>query len=274
MWNKGCSKRARWPSLCLGDPLSCDEVNMFNSIIEDTFFLPASVQETVTLNPHNLQSGLEESGYAWVLSGTKLLIWSYAQGKDASVKVVSCPSAGSQKCFVRVVAKGSAVSVASCTEDGRLSVWLDAHYLAKPIEVHPIKSGPEVGEPVVAAMSAIAAESTGLIVIITGLEGSVYLCHAIPDQGVINPRKFNAGTAPSTHSSLGIVGKVGGLLGAMYAEAFNPLAKVQRSGASQRPAIGLSLQRVDEGRYRLLVLSDESLDCWMVRSTAAAPWTA
>lgn len=246
---------------------------MLNSIIEQTFFLPVSVQETVHACQGSLQTGLDpDSGYAWVLSGgSKLLIWSYAQGKDAAVKTIACPSAGDQRCFIRVLSHHSAaVSVVLCTADGRLSVWLDTHYLSQPYTQQIFSSGAAEGGEVIAALAAIPAEQAtgpGFITVIGTVDGGIYLFQV--NQSGLFPKQFASRAAPA-QGAMGIVGKVGSFLGSMYSEAFNPLYRVQRASASDRPAVALSLQRVDAARYRLLVLTDEALDCWTVRRRAAA----
>jgi hypothetical protein len=242
---------------------------MFSAIIDQPHFLPASVAELVHLSGDGLQSGLDgHSGYAWALGGSKLLIWSYGQGKDAPVKTITCPSSAGQRCFIRVVSQQSAVSVVLCTADGRLSVWLDTHYLSQPYTQQIFTSSAQEGAQVVATLAAIAAEQPtgpGFVTVVGTIDGGIYLFQV--NQAGLFPKQFSARAAPS-QGALGLVGKVGSFIGSIYSEAFNPLYKVQRAAASDRPAVALSLQRVDAARYRLLVLTDEALDCWMVRAPA------
>jgi hypothetical protein len=242
---------------------------MFSAIIEQAHFLPAAVAELVHLSGDALQSGLDgDSGYAFVLSGSKLLIWSYAQGKAAPVKTIACPSSAGQRCFIRVLSQQSAVSVVLCTADGRLSVWLDTHYLSQPYTQQIFSSSSQEGA-VVAALAAISAEQPtgpGFLTVVSTVDGGIYLFQV--NQSGLFPKQFLARAAPSK-GGLGLVGKVGSFIGSIYAEAFNPLHKVQRQEASDRPAVALSLQRVDAARYRLLVLTDEALDCWLVRAPHA-----
>jgi hypothetical protein len=63
-------------------------------------------------------------------------------------------------------------------------------------------------------------------------------------------------------------GALGSVVKALYSEAFDPLHTVQRSSASAMAALQLQLLPLGGGRWKLLVLTPEALDCWLLGALA------
>ncbi len=235
--------------------------------------------------------------YAWVLHHQALLVWRVEDGVHASVRRLQLPGPVAGCIHVQILSRGNTapLTVVVCTSSGLLAVWLDAQLLGAPyaqqIAVHaPAASEGGNGDgstqqDAVSALAACAADSAtsgpGFMAVIGAVDGSLHLYHGSA-RGVF-PRQFfrPAGAASgaaadarggSRRRSAGLLGVLGGVLQSAYNEAFDPLHKVQRRTASALPALGLALLPLGGaaaasgagGRWRLLVLTQEALDCWLV----------
>ncbi|KIZ06100.1 hypothetical protein MNEG_1855 [Monoraphidium neglectum] len=237
------------------------------------------------------------STYGWVLHRGSLLVWRVEDDLQATVRRLQLPQAPTGRVFVAVVphAGSSSLTVALCTAAGLLCVWLDANFFAPPYTQQLfVGAGADDGDAtpgVVAAMAAAAADAAGapgFLAVISTADGALHLYHG--SQKGIFPRQFHRPSAAgggdgSTGGGSGtggagaggasaLLGSIGGVVKALYSEAFDPLYRVQRPSASRLPARQLLLLRAGAGgggaAWRLLALSAEALDCWALGAANAA----
>jgi hypothetical protein len=164
----------------------------------------------------------------------------------------------------------TAVTVLLCTGSGQLCVWLDANFPAPPYSQRVCVSANR-GTSESAVISALAASpadsgsSLGFLAVVATADAALHLYHGT--QNGIFPRQFYTPTAAAGPKP-GMFGALGSVVKALYSEAFDPLHNVQRSSASAMAALQLQLRPLGGGRWKLLVLTPEALDCWLLGALA------
>lgn len=144
------------------------------------------------------------------------------------------------------------------------------------------------GVAALAAAPADAGAASGALVAVATTDGSLHLLLA-GSKGLF-PRTFfrgggggsagraaaaaptAAGTPGAAPAAAGLWGALGSALSSAYAEAFDPLHRVSRRGASVLPSRQLQLLPASgaatsggaTGGWRLLNLTGEALDCWSI----------
>jgi hypothetical protein len=121
------------------------------------------------------------------------------------------------------------------------------------------------------ASSAYSSSGMEFAAVIATADASLHFCKGT--QSLIFTRQFHQ--PPITaNKHAGMLGSLVGALRETYSEAFNPLHNVQRSSPSSMAALQLQLLQLDGSSWKLLVLTPESLDCWLVggRGPAAPLW--
>lgn len=242
------------------------------------YMIPRPVLELLQQPVQRPQAGIcAEAGFCWVLSGPHLHVWRYADGKDARLRVLTLPRPPppGQPCHVALIAhgpsggSGGAISVAVCTAGGHLTVWLDAHHLAYPSEqqvLAPPRS--QQAQRLVTAFAATRLDLGGgpaFLAAMGTVDGSWHLLQAGP-QGIFAKQLACPPAAPASEAK-GLVGALGSALSKAYTDAFDPSAKYLRRAPSQRAALGVSVEAVAGGggqHFRVLLLTDEGIDCWLV----------
>jgi hypothetical protein len=123
--------------------------------------VPSAVLERLQEGAAAWESGLcPAAGLAWLLSGAELFVWSYRDGKDSRLRLLKLARQPAQPATVALITHGSSpaapqaptsalgglaplypssaadgpLSVTVCDAEGVLTVWLDAHHLALPVE--------------------------------------------------------------------------------------------------------------------------------------------
>lgn len=239
------------------------------------------------------------STFGWVLHRSSLLVWRVEDDLQATVRRLQLPQVPAGRVFVSILphAGSTALTVVLCTASGLLCVWLDAHFFAPPYTQQlfvaaesAAHDGGDSDPDVVTAMAAGAANSAGspgFLSVIATADGALHLYHG--SQKGIFPRQFHrpsaaaASAAGSDSSGAGggaggsLLGSLGGVVKALYSEAFDPLYRVQRHTPSRLPARQLLLLRAGggagaggSGAWRLLALAPDALDCWALGAANAA----
>lgn len=210
--------------------------------------------------------------FGWALHHQSLLLWKVEEGLHAAVRRLQLPQPVSDRAFVEVVAHASstAVTVVVCTASGQLCVWLDANFISQPYtqQLFTASEDQDSQHDVIKALAACAADqgsTPGFLAVIGTADGALHMYHG-SQQGIFprqfyKPAKPTAGTGSFLTKSLNIAKS-------LYHDAFDPLYKVQRQAPSSLPAIRLQLLPVAAGRWRLLVMTPEALDCWLLGSGA------
>lgn len=263
------------------------------------YLVPRAVLELLQQPDSPYQAGVCATfSFAWLLSGQQLYIWRYHEGKDARLRVLSLPRAPSPTQPPTVVliphgppspspalphipstfsgpllppATDGPLSVAVCDADGHLTVWLDAHHLASPVEHTLLTRTPSTptSAPLVAAFSAARLDlGTGpaFLAALSATDGSLHLLQ-VGAQGIHT--KQLAGPAPPEAHARGLVGALGSVLSRAVTDAFDPSARYLRKTPAGRPAVagGLHVAAAPGGggqHYRVLLLTADALDCWAV----------
>jgi hypothetical protein len=231
----------------------------------------------------------QQPTYAWVLARSTLLLWKAQDGLQAVVRRLTLPEPPAGPVFVEIVChrQSSAVTAVVCTGGGQLHVWLDANFPAAPFSQRlaaaaaaAAADGSEDGQQqqqqqhsssngVICSLAAAPADSSagspGFLAVVATADGALHLYHG--SQAGIFPRQFHK--APSSGPgglTAGVLGVIGSAMRAMYEEAFDPLHSLQRSSGSALPAHTMQLAPLDGARWKLFVLTAESLDCWLLGS--------
>ncbi|EFJ40851.1 hypothetical protein VOLCADRAFT_99306 [Volvox carteri f. nagariensis] len=276
------------------------------------YMLPRVVLELLQQPGGQQQCGVRgDSGFAWLLSDKQLYVWRYREGKEARLRVLTLPRQPTQPCTVALLADSlplvpsgatatslsaiisphttaaahpgpaaadSSLTVAVCDADGRLTVWLDAHHLAAPVE-HLLLISPSLTSDTAAAavgsrpplVSAFTAARLDLgsgpafLATLSAADGSLHLVQG-GAQGIFS-KQLVAAPTPAAESR-GLVGALGSVLSRALTDAFEPSSRYLRKTPAARPAVALHLAPAAAGgglHYRLLVLTQDSLDCWTIR---------
>jgi hypothetical protein len=212
------------------------------------------------------------STYGWALHRQTLLLWKVDDGLQASVRRLHVPELPSGCCFVEIMphSNSTAVTVLLCTGSGQLCVWLDANFPAPPYSQRVcVSASRDTSEtPVICALAASPADSgssLGFLAVVATADAALHLYHG--SQNGIFPRQFYTPTAAAGPKP-GMLGALGSVVKALYSEAFDPLHNVQRSSASAMAALQLQLLPLGGSRWKLLVLTPEALDCWLLGALA------
>lgn len=209
--------------------------------------------------------------FCWTCAGDTLTFWRYSEGRDARVRSLRLPRAVAERSnaalFVAILPqpRGSAVSVVVVSASGSMAAWMDANYLEEPITCQ-IAAASGAG---ISSFSAAVPEDSGSELVFLAAagcaDGSWMLVQG--SSGGLHTRQLNAGG--SAQDARGVLGKIGSALSWGYAEAFDPSAKIVKRTPSGRPVVDVAVVVLDASRLRVLVLTDASIDCWLVSMHAA-----
>eukprot|EP00878_Enallax_costatus_P017252 GHUV01018115.1.p1 GENE.GHUV01018115.1~~GHUV01018115.1.p1 ORF type:complete len:398 (+),score=105.78 GHUV01018115.1:253-1446(+) len=206
--------------------------------------------------------------YGWTLQRQTLLLWKVEDGLTASVRRLHLSDPPSGRLFVEVIPHSSstAVTVVLCTGGGQLYVWLDANYPVETYKQTLAVSANSSTSPdsIICGLSATPADvgtSLGFMAVVATADAALHLYHG--SQNGIFPRQFYKAAA-ATAVRAGMLGTLGSVVKALYSEAFDPLHNVQRSSASAMAALELQLLQLDSNRWKLMVLTPDALDCWLL----------
>ncbi|GLC37784.1 hypothetical protein PLESTB_001476500 [Pleodorina starrii] len=175
-------------------------------------------------------------------------------------------------------AADGSLTVAVCDADGRLTVWLDAHHLAAPVEHQLLTpgaggAGGGLRPPLVAAFAAARLDlgsGPAFLAALSAADGSLHLVQ-VGAQGIF-AKQLVAAPPPVAEGGRGgggggLVGALGSALSRALSDAFEPSSRYLRKAPVARPAVALHLAAAAGGggqHYRLLVLTRDCLDCWAI----------
>lgn len=206
--------------------------------------------------------------YAWALQRQTLLVWKAEDGLNATVRRLPLSEPTSGRVFVEVIpqSNSAAVTVLLCTGSGQFYVWLDANYPVTTYHsVLAVSANSSTAADLVicglAASPANSGASLGFLAVVATVDGALHLYHG--SQNGIFPRQFYKPTGAAAPKA-GMLGALGSVVKALYSEAFDPLHNVQRASASAMAALHLQLLQLDSNRWKLLVLTADALDCWLL----------
>ena len=146
--------------------------------------------------------------------------------------------------------------------------WLDANYLSEPV-IHQIIPHPGTTRLITCFTAATPelAAGPGFVAAAGASDGSWFLVQG-STQGIYT--KHLATESAAHPEPRGMLGALGSALSWGYNEAFNPSAKYIKRTASCRRAVGIACIPVDASRVKFLVLSDTTVDCWLVGGLVGA----
>lgn len=229
------------------------------------YLLPRPVLEQLQLPnaAKNLQAGFCGE-HCWVLSSDCCWVWRYQENQDARLRTLRLPGKASallgQKCFVSVLSSAQTTTVLLCFSSGLLVAWLDASYLTDPTTQQLVEFSHGGAVTAFAACCPDLAASPGFIAAVATSQG--HLLTVQGSQQGIYAKQVVGSVAPK--ESRGMFGALGNAISWTYHEAFDPSAKFVKRSSSGRPACGVHVQTVDALHIHVLVLTDSSLDCWLV----------
>lgn len=210
------------------------------------------------------------STFAWVLHRQSLLVWKAEDGFAATVRRLTLPWAPVGGTFVEVVPQrqSSALTVIVCTGAGWLHVWLDATFGGDPFSQQVVKGTDGDDSNLICALTATAADagaSPAFLAVIATTDAALHLYHG--SQNGIFPRQFyNPSSAASSQGGVfqAITAAVG--TARKVAVDYQLLVGIPhlRTSASTAAALQLQLLQLDGSRWKLLVLSTDALDCWLL----------
>lgn len=234
------------------------QVSLLPRVVSDV--LAETVAQGCSTSPYS------RSTYAWALHRQNLLLWKAEDGLAAVVRRLELPEAPVGRTFVEVVPQrqSSALTVIVCTGAGQLYVWLDATFLGKPFSQQLVTSSTDRGSDRVicalAASPADASASPGFLAVVATADGALHLYHG--SQSGIFPRQFYHPS--SAHGSRGVIDMLGTAVKAVYDGQIFAGSNLLRAGASTTAALQLQLLQLDSSRWKLLVLTADALDCWLL----------
>lgn len=245
---------------------------MLRADVVQAHILPRAVSDVVGEASAAGCSRVYSSTYGWALHRQTLLLWKVDDGLQASVRRLHVPELPSGHCFVEIMphSNSTAVTVLLCTGSGQLCVWLDANFPVPPYSQRVCVSANAAtsDNAVICALAASPADSgssLGFLAVVATADAALHLYHG--SQNGIFPRQFYTPTAAAGPKP-GMFGALGSVVKALYSEAFDPLHNVQRASASAMAALQLQLLSLGGGRWKLLVLTPEALDCWLLGALA------
>ncbi|KAJ9532125.1 hypothetical protein QJQ45_003830 [Haematococcus lacustris] len=240
-----------------------------------SYIVPRLVQEKlqhgIATSRHATAAGID-GRWCWVYCHDTVLLWQYQQGADARMRTLRLPPNVTRSSLlgifvsVLVSASDSCLTVLVCTGSGQLVAWLDANNLADPF-VHQLTShlgSPAHGSsPAITSFSAAApaqASSPGFTAAVCSADGCVFIVEGSPLG--LHEQRLSAPPARPTQSS--VLGSLGHVMAWTYSEAFAPGQKFLKTKSSGRPARAVNLVSRDMSHLHLLVMTDETLECWLV----------
>ncbi|GLI58606.1 hypothetical protein VaNZ11_000337 [Volvox africanus] len=263
------------------------------------YMLPRTVLELLQQPNGQQQCGVcADSGFAWLLAGKEVYLWRYREGKDARLRTLTLPGRPVQPCFVAVLAEGlpsstssgavvsptgltaadCSLMVAVCDANGRLTTWLDAHHLSAPAEhlLSPCSSSPglsipntDLNQPLVVGFAAARLNwgpQAGLLVALSAADGSLHLVK-VSSNGIVPTQLSGAQGRPMEIRS-GLAATWDTVLGFSRAIS-DPNSRYIRKVPAAKPAVALHLAPAAWAsgmHYRLLVLTEDCLDCWAINA--------
>lgn len=258
---------------------------MLRAEVLQAHLLPRSVADILVETTSVGCSGSGGATHGWALHRSTLLLWRVADGLHAPVRRLLLPSPPRCGAFVEVLPRSgsAAVTVLVCSGDGELHAWLDASFPAPPVSQRLFAAASDDGgdaasddeRPITVALTAATADggdTLGFVAVAATRDGALHLFHG--SSAGLFPRCFHrpaslppASTGAHARGSsggVGMLGALGSVVKSLYNEAFDPLRGVSRGGPSTAPALSLLLSGLDAGRWRLLVLTADALDCWLL----------
>lgn len=240
--------------------------------VSASYLVPRPVLE-VLQRPAELsaqtRAGVAQGGFCWVLHGTQLLIWNYREGKDARLRALVLPSEPQGAVYVAIQQRSSALTVTCMTGGGKLTVWLDATHLAIPMEQQITCSASSAAPADCALVTAFSAccvdlgdGSPAFIAAAAVSDGSWIMLQCSPS-GIFT--KHLALSAAGSESR-GVLGALSSAITWAYTDTFDPCAKFLRKQPAGRPASSVSVEAVDSTHFRVLLMSPQAVDCWLVRA--------
>ncbi|KAJ9533770.1 hypothetical protein QJQ45_026844 [Haematococcus lacustris] len=240
-----------------------------------SYIVPRLVQEKlqhgIATSRHATAAGID-GRWCWVYCHDTVLLWQYQQGADARMRTLRLPPNVTRSSLlgifvsVLVSASDSCLTVLVCTGSGQLVAWLDANNLADPF-VHQLTShlgSPAHGSsPAITSFSAAApaqASSPGFTAAVCSADGCVFIVEGSPLG--LHEQRLSAPAARPTQSS--VLGSLGHVMAWTYSEAFAPGQKFLKTKSSGRPARAVNLVSRDMSHLHLLIMTDETLECWLL----------
>lgn len=217
--------------------------------------------------------------FAWSAEGDQLCFWRHAEGRSARVRSLRLPRAvaDSLNCglFVAILPQhhGNAVSVVTCSGSGSLAAWMDAHYLEAPATAQIAANAGSDTALSITSFSAAMPEDTSSEPCFLGAAGCSNGSWTLVQgstQGLLT--REMAARVPSSDAK-GVLGKLGSAISWGYTEAFDPSAKILKRVPSGRPVVAVHCAVLDAARLRVTLLTDQSIDCWLVSKVYAAHGT-
>jgi hypothetical protein len=256
-------------------------------LLQQLYLLPRPVRDVVSDAAAQGCSATRstQGTFAWVLHRQSLLVWKAEDGAAATVRRLTLPEVPVGSTFVEVVPQrhSSALTVIVCTGSGVLHVWLDATFGGQPHTQPLIIAGDNSSSDglicALTATSADAGTSPGFLAVVATCDGALHLYHG--SQNGIFPRQFH-----NPSSSAGVQGVLQAAA-ALYASTkkaavdYNILDGIpyMRTSPSNTPAVQMQLLQLGGSRWKLLVLTADALDCWLLgtlsgqQSTESLLWS-
>lgn len=252
----------------------------FQGEVSASYLVPRDVLAVLQQPRSSFTSGMcPDSGYCWVLEPHSLYVWRYKDSRDArliTLRLAHPHGPGSSAAVL--TQRGSGITVLAISPDGRLSVWLDGNPLALPSVIQALVhnggannaagSSGSVGarQPVsVTAFACCRAEHESGPAFLAAVASSDSSWSLIQGNLAGIFVKQLAAPLPSVNNqSKGMLGALSSVLSRTYHEAFDPSARFVRGIPSGKPAISVQICPINTTHFRVFLLSEHNLDCWLV----------
>jgi hypothetical protein len=228
--------------------------------------LPRAVQHTLSTTRNAAVDG--SSGYCWAQDGASVFLWPYKDGQGAAIKRLELPEDPQGHIWLHILCHPSThvVTAVACTLDGLICVWFDINQLAQPVCQKILLPTDSAGIAVYAFSAASAPTGTnpGFVAAMASVDGGLYFIQGSPAQ-TLTVRQLP--TAAQQAASAGsVLGSIASVLKSAYAEAFDPYKQYNRTTPANVEALQLAIVPAGTFKWKLFVLTPETLDCWMVRA--------
>lgn len=251
----------------------------FQGEVSASYLVPRDVLAVLQQPRSSFTSGMcPDSGYCWVLEPYSLYVWRYKDSRDArliTLRLAHPHGPGSSAAVL--TQRGSGITVLAISPDGRLSVWLDGNPLALPSVIQALHNGGannaagssgSVGarQPVsVTAFACCRAEHESGPAFLAAVASSDSSWSLIQGNHAGIFMKQLAAPLPSVNNqNKGMLGALSSVLSRTYHEAFDPSARFVRGVPSGKPAISVQICPINTTHFRVFLLSEHNLDCWLV----------